>query len=71
MYNLLIIDDEEKIREGIANLFPWNNIGFEIVGDYSNGEDALEYIAALPIRWMWSSPISACRLWMVSACPPF
>ncbi|RHP34853.1 response regulator transcription factor [Lachnotalea sp. AF33-28] len=49
MYRLLIIDDEEKIREGIANLFPWNNIGFEIAGEYSNGEDALEYIAAHPV----------------------
>ena len=28
MYRLVIVDDEEKIVEGIANLFPWEQIGF-------------------------------------------
>lgn len=45
MYQLLIIDDEEKIREGISNLFPWNNIGFEICGECSNGQTGLDFIA--------------------------
>ena len=30
MYRLVIVDDELKIAEGIANLFPWENIGFEV-----------------------------------------
>ena len=31
MYKLIIIDDEEKIASGMAQLFPWQNIGFEVV----------------------------------------
>ena len=33
MYKLIIIDDEKKILDGIAELFPWKNIGFEVVGN--------------------------------------
>ena len=43
MYQLLIVDDEEKIAEGIANLFPWNQIGFEVVYFHKGGQ-VLEYI---------------------------
>lgn len=44
MYNVIVVDDEEKIREGIVNLFPWESIGFQIVGSFSNGNDALEWL---------------------------
>ena len=30
MYHLVIADDEEKICEGIARLFPWEQIGFQV-----------------------------------------
>lgn len=45
MYSLIIVDDEVKIREGLMNLFPWDKIGFEIKGNFSNASDALAYIA--------------------------
>lgn len=44
MYKLVIADDEEKILEGIANLFPWQQIGFQVVGTFLNGKDLLENI---------------------------
>lgn len=44
MYNIVIVDDEPKICEGLVNLFPWNNLGFEVAGYFSNGKDALEFI---------------------------
>ena len=44
MYSLIIVDDEMKIREGIANLFPWKQNGFEIKGLFSNGKQALDYL---------------------------
>ena len=43
MYRLLILDDERKIAEGIANLFPWEQIGFESVF-FSSPEKALQYM---------------------------
>ncbi len=44
MYKLLIIDDEEKIVEGMGSLFPWQSIGFEVVGQFTDGQKALDYI---------------------------
>lgn len=48
MYSLIIVDDELKIREGIANLFPWEQNGFEIKGLFSNGMQALNYLREHP-----------------------
>lgn len=44
MYNLIIIDDERKILDGIAEIFPWNNIGFEVSERFTLAKNALEYI---------------------------
>lgn len=44
MYRVIVVDDEEKIREGIVNLFPWESIGFQIIENFSNGKDALEWL---------------------------
>ena len=41
METVLIVDDEENIREGIKLIIDWAELGFEIVGDASNGEEAL------------------------------
>jgi YesN/AraC family two-component response regulator len=44
MYRLLIVDDEEDIRRGLADFFPWNEIGFEVMGTAENGKAAMEII---------------------------
>lgn len=44
MYKLIIIDDEEKILDGMAKLFPWENIGFQVVGQFMHAGKALEFI---------------------------
>jgi len=49
MYRLVIVDDEEKITEGIANLFPWGELGFEVVKACSKSVDALDYIQNNPV----------------------
>lgn len=43
MYKIVIVDDEEKILDGIVSLFPWNNIGFEISAKFTRAADALSY----------------------------
>lgn len=48
MYQVIIVDDEPRILEGIIHLFPWNNFGFEVVGSFTNGREALDYINAHP-----------------------
>ena len=44
LYRLIIAEDELKIREGIAYLFPWKQLGFEVVGQFPDGKKALEFI---------------------------
>lgn len=44
MYHLVIVDDEPKILEGLVHLFPWENLGFEVSGSFSNGREALRFI---------------------------
>nr|QGT50955.1 AraC family transcriptional regulator [uncultured Firmicutes bacterium] len=39
--NLIIVDDEEIIREGLAAL-EWEKMGFTVAGTAENGEDALK-----------------------------
>ena len=43
MYQLLIVDDEVAIRNGICNYFPWHDLGFQVAGQCENGRQALEY----------------------------
>lgn len=44
MYHLIIADDEEKICEGITHLFPWKQIGFEVVGEFHSGQEILDFL---------------------------
>ena len=68
MYRLVIVDDEEKIAEGIANLFPWEQIGFDVVY-FNRGMDAFTYICDNPVEVLMSdvempdlNGIELCRL---------
>lgn len=49
MYKLLVIDDEKKILEGICDLFPWKEIGFEIVGRFTRARDGWEDVRNNPV----------------------
>lgn len=40
----LIVDDELLIRQGIKHYIDWEKEGFQIVGEASNGQEALELI---------------------------
>lgn len=44
MYNLLLVDDEADTREALSSYFPWENIGFQIIGQCGNGKEALDFI---------------------------
>ena len=56
MYKLIIIDDEEKIASGMAQLFPWQNIGFEVVQVFTGARKALQYIAENPVDVVMEYP---------------
>lgn len=41
-YRLLLVDDEEEVREGIIRKLDWESLGYTVVGDAENGMEALE-----------------------------
>ena len=41
-YRVLLADDEEEIRTGISLKIDWSALGFSLVGEAGNGEEALE-----------------------------
>ncbi len=44
LFKILIVDDEFIIRQGIKHLLDWEAHGYEIIGEASNGKEALEII---------------------------
>ena len=48
MYKILIVDDEEMIRNGIKAVIPWNEIEIDNVELASSGKEALTLIRRKP-----------------------
>lgn len=46
-YRVLLVDDEEDIRVGISRKMDWAALGFALVGEAENGQDALELAETL------------------------
>ncbi|MCR5831850.1 MAG: response regulator [Lachnospiraceae bacterium] len=42
LYKVLLVDDEEEVREAIRKRINWEEIGFTVIGTAENGEEALE-----------------------------
>lgn len=47
MYKVLIIEDEDIIREGLKYMMDWTNLKCVVVGEACNGVDGLEKIAEI------------------------
>ena len=43
MYSLIIIDDEEEILEALTDCFPWESIGFQVIGSFRFASVALDF----------------------------
>lgn len=48
MFKLVIVEDEDNIRHSLECFIPWDKIGFQIVGAFSDGSDALDYLRDNP-----------------------
>lgn len=42
MYKLILVDDETEMREGLKEVIPFEKLGFTVVGEASNGVEALQ-----------------------------
>lgn len=47
LYSVLVVDDELLVRQGIKYILNWEQHGFQIVGEASNGKEALNLIEKL------------------------
>src|SRR5262245_21597526 len=47
LYKVLLVDDEEEVRQAIARKLDWEGLGFTVAGEAANGEEALELAEAL------------------------
>lgn len=47
LYRIMVVDDEEEIREGIKRKINWESNGFELVASAANGQEALELAESL------------------------
>ena len=48
MFKLVIVEDEDNIRRSLECLIPWEEVGFQVVGAFSDGSDALSYLKDNP-----------------------
>ncbi|MDF2923157.1 MAG: hypothetical protein K0R57_2071 [Paenibacillaceae bacterium] len=44
MYRLIIVDDEEEIRDGLSELVDWTTLGFVVAAKLQDGADAIRYL---------------------------
>ena len=47
MYKVLVVEDEEIIRKGLIKAIDWASQDCKVVGEASNGKEALTQIASL------------------------
>ena len=44
MFSLIIAEDELATRKGLVNTIKWNELGFKVDGEFSDGKELLEYL---------------------------
>ncbi len=44
MYSLILVDDEEDVREGLLDEIAWEEYGFQVIEKAENGQEATELI---------------------------
>ena len=44
LYTVIVADDEDELREAVCTMIPWEDYGFYLVGNASNGLDALQLV---------------------------
>lgn len=48
-YRIVIVDDEEDIREGLTDLVDWSGLGYTVVARLEDGRDAISYLQSHPV----------------------
>ncbi len=43
-YRILIVDDDEEVRNGLAEIVDWKSCGFQVAAALKDGEEAIRYL---------------------------
>ncbi|MEG2653547.1 MAG: response regulator, partial [Ruthenibacterium sp.] len=44
MYRIIIADDEDMIRKSLSSMIDWSALGFQIVGNFADGQEVIDYL---------------------------
>ena len=66
-FNILLVEDEILLMQSLARHVEELDMGFRVVCQTANGQDALKRLEKETS--IWSSLISACRSWTVWSLP--
>lgn len=44
MIKVLVVDDDKLVRKGLISMMPWQEFDMKVVGEASNGENALQFL---------------------------
>ena len=44
MYRLIIVEDEQTIREALRTFVDWKKLGFNLIGAFSDGAQAFDFV---------------------------
>ena len=47
LFSLFVVDDEDEVRKGIVENVDWDRLGFTVVGEAANGDEAVKKIGDL------------------------
>ena len=48
-YRIMIVDDEQEVRQAMIRKLDWEALGFQVVLEAENGQDALEKAESVPL----------------------
>ena len=43
-YQMILVEDDDQIRNGLSRFFPWEQLGFTMAACFENGLKALQYV---------------------------
>ncbi len=52
MIRVIVVDDDKLVRKGLISAMPWQNFGMQVIGEASNGEKALAFLAENEVELM-------------------
>src|SRR5690625_1180705 len=44
MYTVLLVEDEQMIRNAIKKVVPWEKLGFKLIGGMENGKETIDFL---------------------------